>query len=189
MNKNRILLALIAAFAAITLPAAAQKPGVTGGTVVASTPGKAVITSEVEVTATVMAIDKANRTVTLKGPKQTVDVVAGPEVRNFDQIHVGDLVVVKYERALSLPQTLKAESDTNTGSSVEHATQAAGFANMSVVSRPIWTESASKIESLLPTLRPLRSKVTPEAGLIRATSSPTTEYWDDGSGRRIFSDV
>jgi hypothetical protein len=54
------------------------------------------------VTATVVAIDKATRTVTLKGPKRTVDVVAGDEVRNFDQIRVGDTVVAKYVEALTL---------------------------------------------------------------------------------------
>lgn len=86
------------------IPAAfAEKPAASGGTVVASEPGKAVITQAVEITASVEAIDKATRTVTLKGPEgKLVDVVAGPEVRNFDQIQVGDMVVVEYMRALSL---------------------------------------------------------------------------------------
>lgn len=79
----------------------AQKP-LTGGTVVASEPGKAAAVSTVEVGAVVTAIDKATRTITLKGPKQTVNVVAGDEVRNFDQIKVGDNVTVKYVEALSL---------------------------------------------------------------------------------------
>jgi len=84
-------------------PAFAEKPAASGGTVVASEPGKAVITQAVEITASVEAIDKATRTVTLKGPEgKLVDVVAGPEVRNFDQIQVGDMVVVEYMRALSL---------------------------------------------------------------------------------------
>jgi len=89
---------------AFPLPALsqAQKPGVTGGTVVASEPGKAAIVSTVEVTATVVALDKATRTVTLKGPQKTVDVVAGDEVRNFDQIRLGDTVMVKYVESLSL---------------------------------------------------------------------------------------
>jgi hypothetical protein len=88
----------------MALPALSQnpKPGVAGGTVVASEPGKAAIVSTVEVTATVLAVDKGSRTVTLKGPRQTLDVVAGDEVRNFDQIRVGDQVAVKYVEALSL---------------------------------------------------------------------------------------
>jgi propanediol utilization protein len=57
----------------------------------------------VQVSAEVVSIDKATRTVTLKGPKgNVVDVVAGDEVRNFDQIKVGDFVVVRYAQALTL---------------------------------------------------------------------------------------
>ena len=74
-----------------------------GGTVVASTPGKAAAVSVAEITASVTAVDKASRTVTLKGPKgNEVDVVAGPEVRNFDQIKVGDQVTVQYQESLTL---------------------------------------------------------------------------------------
>ena len=50
-----------------------------------------------------MAIDKATRTLTLKGPEGNVmDVVAGDEVKNFDQIKLGDFVVVRYAQALTL---------------------------------------------------------------------------------------
>ena len=49
------------------------------------------------------AVDAATRTITLKGPKgKVVDVIAGDKVRNFDQIQVGDKVVVQYREALSL---------------------------------------------------------------------------------------
>ena len=68
-----------------------------------STPGKGTATNVVSITASVEAIDKATRTVTLKGPRgNIVDVTGGPEVRNFDQIKVGDFVVVRYAEALSL---------------------------------------------------------------------------------------
>src|SRR5262245_43341478 len=66
--------------------AQAQKPAVTGGAVVASEPGKAAAVATAEITATVVSVDKATRTITLKGPQRTVDLVAGDEVRNFDQI-------------------------------------------------------------------------------------------------------
>jgi len=75
----------------------------TGGTVVASEPGKAAVMETVKVTAGVAAIDKATRTVTLKTAKgKMLDVVAGPEVKNFDQIKVGDQLVVQYAQALTL---------------------------------------------------------------------------------------
>jgi len=101
MYKTPIVLAaLILSFA---LPAAAQKPDVKGGTVVASEPGKAAAVRAIKVTAQVVALDKATRTVTLKGPQgNTVEVVAGDEVKNFAQIKVGDFVVVEFVQALSL---------------------------------------------------------------------------------------
>jgi len=51
----------------------------------------------------VLAIDKATRTVTLKGPKgNVVDIVASDDVKNFAQIKVGDFVVARYAQALTL---------------------------------------------------------------------------------------
>lgn len=66
------------------------KPGTVGGGRVES------------VTATVTAVDAANRTVTLKGKKDTETVKVGPEVKNFDQIKVGDRVVVSVAQNLTL---------------------------------------------------------------------------------------
>jgi hypothetical protein len=100
---KKIGFVLAAALVVAAIPAAAQQPGVSGGTVVASEPGKGVIVSTVEVSAQVVAIDRKTRTVALKGPEgNVVDVVAGDEVRNFKQIRVGDRVVARYVRALSL---------------------------------------------------------------------------------------
>jgi propanediol utilization protein len=99
---NRIALALLFLAATLAAGAFAQQPA-TGATVVASEPGKAVIAQTAEVSAKVVAIDKATRTVTLKGPQgNVVDVVAGDEVRNFDQIKLGDMVVARYIQALTL---------------------------------------------------------------------------------------
>jgi len=98
-----LIYVVLAALVAAPASHAQKPPPVSGGTVVASEPGKAAMVTTVEVTALVVGIEKATRTVTLKGPKgRTVDVVAGDEVRNFDQIRVGDSVQVKYVEALSL---------------------------------------------------------------------------------------
>jgi hypothetical protein len=100
-TQSKFALALITAALAAT--AYAQQPGATGGAIVASEPGKAAIVAAAEISAQVMAIDKATRTLTLKGPKgDSVDIVAGEEVRNFDQIKLGDFVVARYAQALSL---------------------------------------------------------------------------------------
>ncbi len=99
--KNKLMLALIAASFGAT--ALAQKPEAAESAVVVSEPGKAAAVSTAEISAQVTAIDKATRTVTLKGPKgNVVDVVAGDEVKNFDQIKVGDRVVARYAEALTL---------------------------------------------------------------------------------------
>ena len=101
--RNSLLLASAVAFATLAFPALAQQPGAAAGTVVASEPGRAVIAREAQVSAQVVGLDKATRTVTLKGPKgNVVDIVAGDEVKNFDQIKLGDFVVARYMQALSL---------------------------------------------------------------------------------------
>jgi hypothetical protein len=101
MIKSRIAFAVIATAFATT--AFAQKPEAAGGTVVASEPGRAAIVQAAEISARVVAIDKATRTVTLKGPQgNSVDIVAGDEVKNFDQIKLGDFVVARYAESLTL---------------------------------------------------------------------------------------
>jgi translation elongation factor P/translation initiation factor 5A len=58
----------------------------------AAEPG-AIAVSVLKASATVEAVDAAKRTVTLKGEAgQTKTLKCGPEVRNFDQIKVGDKV-------------------------------------------------------------------------------------------------
>jgi len=115
MNKATVV--IIAALALGPQAAVAQKPSLKEGVVVASEPGKAAIVAATKVTATVVAIDKATRTVTLKGPQRTVDIIAGDEVRNFDQIRVGDRVVVQYREAL----TLELKKARTTGAPTETA--------------------------------------------------------------------
>jgi hypothetical protein len=84
------------------LPGFAQQAPV-GTSVSASEPGKAAMAQTVKASAVVTAIDKATRTVTLKRANgQSFDVAAGDEVRNFDQVKVGDEVVVEYVRALTM---------------------------------------------------------------------------------------
>jgi hypothetical protein len=61
-----------------------------------------VVRSEFQkVEATVEAIDPATRQVSLRGPHGPVSVVVGPEVKNFDKMHVGDKVVVSYYQGIA----------------------------------------------------------------------------------------
>lgn len=80
---------VLIAVAAGTLSAQAGK------TVYESTP--------VTVTATIEAIDKATRVITLKGPKgESVDVTASEQVQGFDRLKVGDQVSATYYEAVAI---------------------------------------------------------------------------------------
>jgi len=97
--KTRIFL-VMAAVAMMARPALAQPQTsveVTKGA------GTATVTGTAKVTATVVEIDPATRTVTLKDKKgHIVDVEVGEEARNFDQLKVGDVVTTEYREAMSL---------------------------------------------------------------------------------------
>ena len=74
-----------------------------GAAVVGKGPGVAGAAQTVTIAATITAIDAKTRAVTLKGPQgREVTLTAGPEVRNFAQMKVGDAVDVQYVEALTL---------------------------------------------------------------------------------------
>jgi Cu/Ag efflux protein CusF len=84
---------------------------------VATAPGKVAGAATTVVTAKVVAVDPAQRTVTLQGASgKTRTIEVGDEVRNFDQIKVGDMVHAKYTQALALelkkgPATMQAPTE------------------------------------------------------------------------------
>ena len=99
---NRFLVAAIAALA-VNFAYAQQAPAPKVVEAKAVAPGKAAAAQAVEVRAVVVGLDKATRTLDLKGPKgRVVSLQASDDVKNFDQIQVGDHVVVRYLRALTL---------------------------------------------------------------------------------------
>jgi Cu/Ag efflux protein CusF len=90
------------AIAAAAAPLAhAQKPEGMGA--VTTSPGKGQAVAMVKASATVEKVDAAARSVTLKMPQgdsRTFQV--GPEVRNFEQIKVGDKLNVAYMESLTV---------------------------------------------------------------------------------------
>ena len=101
MKFAPITVAVLAA-SAVLFAANAQQAPVTSQSMTV-TPGKAVATSTTTASAVIVAIDATNRIVTLKTASgKTVEVVAGPEVKNFDQLKVGQKVKAGYSEALSL---------------------------------------------------------------------------------------
>lgn len=98
MRKTILVPALIFA-AALAVPAAAQTQSVIAG----KAPGMAGAAQTTEVSAKITAVNAATREITLKGPKgNEVTVVAGPEVKNFAQLKVGDNVTAQYVESLVL---------------------------------------------------------------------------------------
>src|SRR5262245_11146475 len=100
------------ASSSMAFPAFAQKPDIQGGEVVASEPGKAAVVRAAEVSAEVVSIDKKTRTITVKGPGgKVVDIVAGDDVKNFDQIKVGDYLFVRFVQSLALELQMVKSAD------------------------------------------------------------------------------
>jgi Cu/Ag efflux protein CusF len=95
---------LIAALLVGAAPFAAQAQSApTTHSGVATAPGKVAGAATTVITAKVVAIDPTQRTVTLQGANgRTRTIEVGDEVRNFDQLKVGDTVHAKYTRALAL---------------------------------------------------------------------------------------
>ena len=97
--RNWIAVASIAASIMLAAAASAQ----TGTAAVQTAPGKGTMAQTVKATATITAIDAATRDITLKGPQgNELVVTAGPEVKNFASLKVGDQVDLQYVEALTL---------------------------------------------------------------------------------------
>jgi Cu/Ag efflux protein CusF len=127
MQSEPILRALVAAAAvlatSVPLAAAAQSSANTT-TKVDRAPGTATATETTTATATVVAVDPAHRLFSLKLDKgRVVEMEAGPEVRNFDQIKVGDTVRAEYVRSLTL--SLKKDGKGTPGQSSSTQTMGA----------------------------------------------------------------
>lgn len=98
---------VLAAAALVLFPLAvsAQQPPVAEA-MTAVAPGKFAGLIEARVTLLVDSIDKASRSVVLKNARgEYLKVIAGDEIKNFDQIKVGDHVVTTYTQELMM--TLK----------------------------------------------------------------------------------
>ena len=100
MKTRSILLAAL--IAAVPVLASAQQPPKTA-TIVEKEKGAVAVADAIELQGTVTALDKNTRTVTILGATGNVmTVTAGPQVKNFNKIKVGDLVTLSYVAALGL---------------------------------------------------------------------------------------
>lgn len=121
--------AALAAGILAALPALAQKPAETTGATTSS-PGRVSAATTTVVKGRIESIDAANRTIAVKGPRGNTGTIAvGPEVKNFDQMKVGDEVALRYVEALALK--LKPG-----GGGVRERTETQGMASAPPGARP-----------------------------------------------------
>jgi hypothetical protein len=113
--SNLFYVAVAAVFAAVPAASMAAEQAAK------STP--LVVSDSAHAKATIVDIKKKERQLTLRNDKGVeTTVIAGPEVRNFDQIKKGDIVEVEYQVAAAT--MLEKASDTNVAgktSAVERA--------------------------------------------------------------------
>ncbi len=103
----------------------------------------------VTATATVEAVDLANRTVTLKGPNRTVTVKVGEEVKNLPQIKPGDIVNIVYSESLMAQIYKKGETPPPSGIQAKQYSEGAAPGQMpgGTVARSIqMTETVQSID-------------------------------------------
>jgi hypothetical protein len=103
--KKLLAVAVPAALALLAPAVRAQAPSAGAPLEMRNTgvPGKAEAVRTVKATAEVVGIDKAERTLTLKGKSgQTETFKVSPEVKRLDEVAVGDTLVVEYQEGLAL---------------------------------------------------------------------------------------
>ncbi len=81
----------------------AEKPQAGEGELLVSEPGRAELTRVLTLTARIEGVDAETRMLTLQAPDgRNVEYVADDDVRNFDQIEVGDMVELNVLQSLRL---------------------------------------------------------------------------------------
>ncbi|MDC8785263.1 hypothetical protein [Roseateles koreensis] len=101
VKRGSLALALLASLVAITGLASAQEPTVTA--VSASKGNVRIKGGEVDLRAKVVELDIAQRTVVLRNSKgKLVHVDVPASVENFDQVHVGDELLIRYAAAVAV---------------------------------------------------------------------------------------
>lgn len=98
----KVLLAAVAA-ALFGVAHAQQAPAPQAMEIKATAPGKAAGVRILEIRAVVVGLNKDARTLDVKGPQgRVVTLQAGDEVKNYDQIQLGDNVVARFMQSITL---------------------------------------------------------------------------------------
>jgi hypothetical protein len=104
------------------------------------------------VTATVEAVDAKTRTLTLKGPEGNyVDVEAGPDVKRFNEIKVGDKITARYYENVVLRVKPAGEASVNSDTAGASAGAGAKPAGTVAAQRTI-TATITAIDPAVPSI-------------------------------------
>jgi Cu/Ag efflux protein CusF len=127
---------------------AAQAPATPGATPKALGAG-----ATVTVSATIQAIDETNRLVTLKFEDGTVKtVLAGPEVRRFNELKIGDKVTFQYSES-AIVELHKADASAPTSSMKEGIARSTGPKPGGMMAQQVTaTVTVEAIDSALPSI-------------------------------------
>jgi len=132
----RMLLAGMTALmmSTVSLPGVAQSDMVVTG----SAPGIVSAAETVVLQGSITAIDSATRQVTLKGETGKELVVnAGPEVANFDQLRIGDVVALELMHALTMELKKGSTAIVSRSDSIGGARAAEGATPAGVIGREV----------------------------------------------------
>lgn len=115
----------------------------------------------------IVRIEPESRLVTLRHGNDTLQVVCGPEVRNFDQLRVGDNVTTQYKEDLSIrvdPNGSFTEtSETSSTRAKKGGTPAAQFWEKTEVSARISAIDKTKGTATIETKRGEKFTVIPDS--------------------------
>ena len=132
MNPTRLLIASAAALVLAASAGTAQENPQSNAPLEmksTGTPGKVAGSRSLKVTATVKALDMTSREITLEDAHgKTGSFKVGPEVRNLDQVHVGDKVVVRYTQGLMMQMQAPGEAPVEPEAAVTAGRAAQGEA-------------------------------------------------------------
>lgn len=149
-RADTVIRSMTIALAAVGLVAAplAAQTRVNDDTKVAVSPGKAIYTSRLRNDATVKMIDyKTRKFSLLTASGQTVSGTAGPEIKSFKQIKVGDKVVSTYEETIELTLVKGAKEPVGTHETNADERSAAGEApGVKTTTRTMLTANVIKVD-------------------------------------------
>jgi Cu/Ag efflux protein CusF len=119
----------------------------------AATPKTLGAGATVTVSATIQAIDETNRLVTLKFEDGTVKtVLAGPEVRRFNELKIGDKVTFQYSES-AIVELHKADASAPTSSMKEGIARSTGPKPGGMMAQQVTaTVTVEAIDSALPSI-------------------------------------